>query len=55
VCNTTPAPFWAAIAQKNGKDWVSRGWWKVPPANCATAITEPLNTDRIYVLADCPG
>jgi uncharacterized membrane protein len=55
VCNTTPAPFWAAIAQKNGKDWVSRGWWKVPPANCATAITEPLNTDRIYVLADSPG
>jgi uncharacterized membrane protein len=55
VCNATAAPFWAAIGQKNGKDWVSRGWWKVPPSNCATAITDPLDTDRIYVLADLPG
>ena len=55
VCNTTTAPFWAAIGQKTGKDWVSRGWWKVPPANCATAITQPLATDRIYLLADLPG
>jgi uncharacterized membrane protein len=55
VCNATTAPFWAAIGQRNGKDWVSRGWWKVPPSNCATAITDPLDTDRIYVLADIPG
>lgn len=55
VCNATPTAFWTAIGQKNGKDWVSRGWWKVPPSNCATAITDPLNTDRIYVLADIPG
>ena len=55
MCNTTTAPFWAAIGQKTGKDWVSRGWWKVPPANCATAITQPLATDRIYLLADLPG
>lgn len=55
VCNTTTTPFWAAIGQRNGKDWVSRGWWKVPPSNCATAITDPLDTDRIYVLADIPG
>lgn len=55
VCNATPTPFWAAIGQRNGKDWVSRGWWKVPPANCATAITDPLDTDRIYLLADIPG
>jgi len=55
VCNTTTMPLWAAIGQKNGNNWISRGWWKVPPANCATAISEPLKTDRIYVLADLPG
>lgn len=55
VCNATTSPFWAAIGQKAGNNWVSRGWWKVPPANCATAISDPLKTDRIYVLADIPG
>lgn len=55
VCNSTDAPFWAAIGMQSGKDWVSRGWWKVPPAGCATAVTEPLTTDRIYLYADLPG
>lgn len=55
VCNTTDKPFWAAIGQKDGQKWISRGWWKVPPASCATAISEPLRTDRIYVFADLPG
>lgn len=55
VCNTTTEPFWAAIGQTNGKDWLSRGWWKVPPANCATLISQPLSADRIYLLADLPG
>jgi len=55
VCNSTAAPLWAAIGLKNDKDWISRGWWKVPPSNCATAITQPLSTDRVYLLADLPG
>ena len=55
VCNATTAPFWAAIGQKEGNNWISRGWWKIPASNCATAISQPLQTDRIYVLADLPG
>lgn len=55
VCNATTSPFWAAIGEKDGNNWVSRGWWKVPPSNCATAISQTLKTDRIYVLADIPG
>lgn len=55
VCNTTASAVWAAIGEKDGKNWVSRGWWKIPPANCATAISQPLKTDKIFVLADVPG
>jgi uncharacterized membrane protein len=55
ICNATPTPFWAAIGLKTGKEWVSRGWWKVPPSDCSTAIAEPLATDHVYLLADLPG
>jgi len=55
VCNSTDTAIWAAIGIKTGKDWVSRGWWKVPPTTCATTITEPLKTDHVYLLADLPG
>lgn len=55
VCNNTAAPFWAAIGLKSDKIWISRGWWKVPPSTCAPAITQPLSTDRVFLLADLPG
>ena len=50
VCNDTDGDVWAAIALKSGTSWVSRGWWKVPPAACAKTITDPLATDKIYLL-----
>jgi uncharacterized membrane protein len=50
VCNDTDGDVWAAIGLKSGANWVSRGWWKVPPAGCAKTITDPLATDKIYLL-----
>lgn len=55
VCNVTNAPFWAAIGLQSGKNWVSRGWWKVPASGCATMIAQPLAAGRIYLLVDRPG
>jgi uncharacterized membrane protein len=52
VCNDSDGDVWAAIGLKSGANWVSRGWWKVPPAGCAKAITDPLATDKVYLLVE---
>jgi uncharacterized membrane protein len=55
ICNHTSDAVWAAIALQSGNDWTSRGWWKIPGGNCATAISAPLLADRIYLLAQRQG
>jgi uncharacterized membrane protein len=55
ICNDADTAIWAALAMQNGASVVSRGWWKISPGGCAKAITEPLNTDRIYLLAEKHG
>jgi uncharacterized membrane protein len=52
VCNDSDGDIWAALGLKSGTNWVSRGWWKVPPAGCAKAITDPLATDKVYLLVE---
>ena len=52
VCNDSDGDVWAAIGLKSGTNWVSRGWWKVPPAGCAKTITDPLATDKVYLLVE---
>jgi uncharacterized membrane protein len=49
ICNDTEDVVWAVIAFKGPKDWVSRGWWKVPAGSCARAITTQLSADRIFL------
>jgi uncharacterized membrane protein len=51
ICNDSSSQIYAAIGMRNGKDWVSRGWWKVDPGGCARALTQPLFYDKIYLLA----
>jgi uncharacterized membrane protein len=55
VCNDTAKAIWVALAGQTGGKWFSRGWWKIAPSGCAKAVTEPLATDKIYVLAQTPG
>jgi uncharacterized membrane protein len=52
VCNTTSEPIFAAVATRSGGNWNSRGWWKVAPTVCARVITEPLATDRVFLLVE---
>jgi uncharacterized membrane protein len=52
VCNKTAEPFFAAIAIKVSGTWNSRGWWKVAANKCARVISEPLNTDRVFLLVE---
>lgn len=51
ICNDSPDVAQVALGQVNGGKPVSRGWWTVPAGACARAITTPLNSDTIYLLA----
>lgn len=55
VCNDGSQEIWTAIAFWSGKDFVSRGWWNVAAGTCATAISEPLGHDAIYLYASRTG
>jgi uncharacterized membrane protein len=55
VCNDTPKGIWVSLGFKTANKWSSRGWWKIAAGGCAKAITEPLKTDKIYILAQTPG
>ena len=55
VCNDTDAAVWAAVGLINGSDWVSRGWWTVAPGSCAKVISNPLASEKVYVLAERKG
>lgn len=52
VCNDTGETIFAAVALRNGGNWSSRGWWKVAANNCARVISQPLATDRVYLLVE---
>jgi uncharacterized membrane protein len=61
VCNESRDALLVALGRKEpgpnsspGKSSsvsVSHGWWTVEPASCAKAITTPLKTDIVYLLA----
>jgi uncharacterized membrane protein len=49
VCNDTDKPVWAALGQKKGSVFVSRGWWTVAPGGCAKTITDSVANGKIYL------
>jgi uncharacterized membrane protein len=51
LCNRTPGRLWAAIARRRGEGWESRGWWSLPPGDCARTIDEPLLQGSYFVHA----
>jgi uncharacterized membrane protein len=55
VCNETDEPVWAALALTGAKGFVTRGWWEVTAGACSRLITEPLKTDRVFLLAEHRG
>jgi uncharacterized membrane protein len=55
ICDDTSKPIWVALGEARGGKWISRGWWKIAAGGCARAISEPLKTDKIFILAQTPG
>ncbi len=51
VCNESREALLVALGQMEAGAPVSRGWWTVQPASCAKAVTTPLHTDAVYLLA----
>lgn len=51
VCNDGKEALLVALAQRDGGKAVSRGWWPVHPGACAKAVTDPLASDAVYLLA----
>ena len=55
VCNDSRDVLTVALGQMEQGKPVSRGWWTVQPGACAKAITTPLKTDAVYLLAQKKG
>jgi uncharacterized membrane protein len=51
VCNEAKDALLVALAQNDGGKAVSRGWWTVDPGACARAITTPLSSEAVFLLA----
>jgi uncharacterized membrane protein len=51
VCNDSRDVLLVALGQTEGGKPVSRGWWTAQPGACAKAMTTPLNTYAVYLLA----
>lgn len=51
VCNDSGTALLVALATNDNNKPLSRGWWTVQPGACAKAITTPLSSDAVYLLA----
>jgi uncharacterized membrane protein len=51
VCNEGREPLLVALGQMEDGTPSSRGWWTVESGACAKAITTPLNSDAVYIMA----
>lgn len=51
ICNESFDMLNIALAEPWDDDFRSRGWWRIAPSQCATAIREPLSGRYLYVFA----
>jgi len=49
ICNDTDKPAWAALGQRKGKTFSSRGWWDLAAGSCTHAVTESIAKHQIYL------
>jgi len=46
-CNRTQNPIQAAFGYRETVTWISQGWWRIEPGQCARVFGAPL-TQRFY-------
>ena len=51
VCNDGREVLLVALGRMEAGAPLSQGWWTVEPGACARAITAPLDSDQVYIMA----
>ncbi|RNF34545.1 DUF1036 domain-containing protein [Paracoccus methylarcula] len=51
LCNQSYDVLNVAIGAPDGEDFVTRGWWRVAPNQCAVLRREPLQSRYYYIFA----
>lgn len=51
LCNQSFDVLNIAIAEPGGDDYITRGWWRVAPNQCATLLRDPLEAKEYFVFA----
>ncbi|NIZ15032.1 DUF1036 domain-containing protein [Phaeobacter sp. HF9A] len=55
LCNDTNAEQQVAIGYWGTDDWVSKGWWQIPPMQCPVVVAGPLTERDYYLRVETPG
>ncbi len=51
LCNNASSRIWAAIGQRRGDDWESRGWWPIEAGDCAQPAAQSLIGQDVHFYA----
>jgi uncharacterized membrane protein len=51
LCNRTSNLVGVAIGYKGQQDWMTEGWWNIPPSSCETLLAGSLSSRYYYVYA----
>ncbi|WP_350335215.1 DUF1036 domain-containing protein [Coralliovum pocilloporae] len=51
LCNKTTSRIGVAIGYRGDTDWVTEGWWNLPPSECGVLLPDPLLARYYYVYA----
>ena len=55
VCNHTTLPVWTAYGRRKGREWQSRGWWKIAPRACTVLLSGLVKDKSFYLYAGMEG
>jgi len=55
ICNETAVERSVAVGYKAGAEWVSEGWWRLAPGQCAEPVNGALANRYYYYRATAPG
>lgn len=48
LCNQTDSRVGVAVGYYKANNWVTEGWWNVPPSACETLVPGPLDSRFYY-------
>jgi len=55
ICNKSSRAAKVAVGIYDGAEWLSRGWWWVPPKSCTVVVSGALNSRYYYLYASDAG